>query len=217
MKTNFNHFTWLLSIAIISFIAFVAFTSSSNADVYVMGNNVNVQSNPSPLELPELCPQVIPPQKPVAVTPVKQCSVTEQDFSNYIKRPYHDPDLGRESVQSPIVTHQTSGVMPEYESKMNQICANYFAARRARNFNDYNTHVYDRQVVDREVMSFQKFAESCENFANNNRIIHTGLTESRVGDNELPISDFGSPVGGGNEIPIDDFGSPVGESQEMQY
>lgn len=67
--------------------------------------------------------------------------------------------------------------LPEdkYAQNMNQICADYYKNRASRNFTTAPNYIQERQIVDRQVMSFSHFAQSCEDYYNNNKLLQDGL------------------------------------------
>ncbi|MEW5822208.1 MAG: hypothetical protein AB1782_18580 [Cyanobacteriota bacterium] len=118
---------------------------------------------------------VIHPWNCTSYQPISPPPITNNDFQNYIHKPYNNPDLAKQSEysqQSAQNTTQTTqgAANSEYDNNMQQICANFYRDRRIRKF-----QTFDQQVYHRDIMSFSKFAESCENYEKNNQLIWSGL------------------------------------------
>lgn len=113
--------------------------------------------------------------KCVSITPLPTPGISQQDFSHYIHHPYSNPDLIQDNKmmqeyqnQAKVTDMQSEN--PEYYDNMNAICSNFYRAKRMENF-----HVMDQTVYHRKIMSFQRFAEACENYEKNNKLIWSGL------------------------------------------
>lgn len=143
--------------------------SVSKADIYA------VQNLPTTYYAPDKDGVIHPWCQTVYVPYTTQTLPAEPNFSNYIKKPYHDPNLiakqqEQEHQQAIAQARQLEEQEKEHSENMQQICANFVRSHRMRGFG-----VMDQQVHDREIMSFKKFAESCTDYVEKNRLIYSGL------------------------------------------
>lgn len=113
-----------------------------------------------------------------SIKPLPTPGVTQKDFSHYIHHPYSNPDLIEENKRMDLYNKKLkiealqseNPGMSEYHDNMAAICANFYRAKRMKNFRVMDQHVYHRRI-----MSFKRFAEDCEDYENNNRLIWSGL------------------------------------------
>lgn len=172
-----KYFLTKLSLVIIMLLGIMTITFFAKSFEQVRGQSMNVQMPTLPTTS-EFYPDgkgIVNQWKLVSIT-TPQPSTEHVDYSSYIKKPNKPLSAANAQPVEPVEAPKLNvpSVDQEYNDKMEKICENFLAQRRAQNYTPYAAQtVYHREVYDREVMSFKNFAESCTNYYKNNRVMQT--------------------------------------------
>lgn len=132
-------------ILMISFAFLVVFSGGASADIVFASNQVCKKS-------------------------LKQLNA--HDFSGYVNRPYHDPELVKKERQYQKA-YYTKNEQTSSSSISPLVCQNFYAAQRRTGFNSFYVYSSPRKVTSRKVYSYSKFAKACKEYRKKNPLIQS--------------------------------------------